>query len=462
MTQKIIFFVSIFVLLGLSACKNTQKLASSAGAATDSLMKSHDTWSKNAVIYEVNIRQFTPEGTFKAFEKHLPRLKDMGVDIIWLMPIHPIGLKNRKGSMGSHYSVQDYLKVNPEYGSMQDFRHLVKETHKQDMKIIIDWVANHTAWDNPLIVEHPDWYTHNEKGEIVAPVADWTDVADLNYDKPEVRQYMTDALKFWIQQYDIDGYRCDVADMVPTQFWLDARKELNALGKPIFMLAEAENPELHPHAFDANYGWEFHHLMNGIAQGKKNVGDLAHYFDRLYAKFDKGVYRMNFTSNHDENSWNGTEYERLYSAPAVRCMGVLAATTPGMLLIYNGQEDSLTRRLNFFDKDYIGWGHYPLKSYYKMLNDLKHRNPALWNGKFGGDLKRVPTSADDKVYAFSRSKDGHTVFVLCNLSNESVDVMLKAPEIKGKLIEIFSKEETNLEDLQTFNLGAWGYKVFEN
>jgi glycosidase len=427
------------------------------------MANSHETWSKNAVIYEVNIRQFTEEGTFRAFEKHLPRLKNMGIDIVWLMPIQPIGVKNRKGSMGSHYSIKDYLNVNPDYGTMSDFKHLVKECHKNNMKIIIDWVANHTAWDNNLITEHEDWYTHNEKGEIVPPVADWSDVADLNYDKPELKAYMTDALKFWIQQCDIDGYRCDVADMVPTSFWLAAKPELDKIGKPIFMLAEAENVELHPNAFDANYAWEIHHIMNEIAQEKKTVKDLDNYFTTGGGKkFGAEVYRMSFTSNHDENSWNGTEFERLKSIEAVRCMGVLAATVPGMLLIYNGQEDSLTRRLKFFDKDYIGWGHYPLAAYYKTLIDLKHRNPALWNGIYGGELKRIKTSQDDAIFAFSRSKDGHNVVVMCNLSKESHDFMIEVPGVKGKMSEIFSLEETELDSPQPFKLAPYGYKVFAN
>lgn len=458
--------LSVLLCLFLTNCKHLSSSTTHPKNQTTGLTmtQSHETWSKNAVIYEVNIRQFSKEGTFRAFEKHLPRLKSMGVDIVWLMPIHPIGLKNRKGEMGSHYSIKDYLNVNPDYGTMADFKHLVKECHKNNVKIIIDWVANHTAWDNNLMTEHKDWYTVNDKGEIIPPVADWADVADLNYNKPEVRAYMIDALKFWVQQCDIDGYRCDVADMVPTDFWNDARAELNKIGKPLFMLAEAENPELHPKAFDANYGWEMHHIMNGIAQRKKGVKDLDAYFQPGggAAKFPSSVYRMNFTSNHDENSWNGTEYERLQSAEAVRCMGVLAATIPGMLLIYNGQEDSLTRRLKFFDKDYIGWNHYALATYYTILCSLKHKNPALWNGQYGGDLKRIHTSKDEDVFAFSRSKDGHNVFVICNLGANSVDCVLESPSIKGNLHEIFTHEETNIESPQTFSLPAFGYKVFEN
>ena len=215
MKYSIGFCLAIIFLFSCKPICHTNKPPKSE---IDLMKKEHETWSKNAVIYEVNIRQFTKEGTFSAFEQHLPRLKKMGIDILWLMPVQPIGLKNRKGSMGSHYSIKDYLNVNPDYGTMDSFKHLVKEAHAQGMYVIIDWVANHTAWDNPLMEKHKDWYTLNEKGEPKPPVDDWTDVADLNYDKPELREYMIDALKFWVQQAHIDGYRCDVADMVPTDF----------------------------------------------------------------------------------------------------------------------------------------------------------------------------------------------------------------------------------------------------
>lgn len=458
MNKNGLHITALLFLATLFSCKQMQK---ANHTHNNHPVVSHTEWSKNANIYEVNIRQYTQEGTFKAFEKHIPRLKEMGVDILWLMPIQPIGVKNRKGSLGSHYSIQDYLKVNPNYGTMADFQHLVNVVHKAGMHIIIDWVANHTAFDNPLVTEHKDWYVLNEKGEPKPPVDDWTDVADLNYDNPELRRYMIDALKFWIQQANIDGYRCDVADMVPTSFWNEAKGELNALEKPIFMLAEAENPELHPQAFDMNYAWELHHIMNDICKGKKNVSAIDEYYAEKAKRFPPAVYRMNFTSNHDENSWNGTEYERMGSGKAVRCMGVFAATVPGMLLIYNGQEDSLTRRLKFFDKDAMQWGHYPLATFYKTLLTTKKNNPALWNGDFGGELKRIHTDKDDKIYAFSRTKGDHSVVVILNMSNENQVFTVKVPEINTELHDIFSKESVNLSGGKEYTLDAWEYRVYE-
>lgn len=411
-------------------------------------------WSKNTNIYEVNIRQYTQEGTFRAFEKHLPRLKEMGVNTIWLMPIHPVGVKNRKGSLGSHYAVKNYLDVNPDYGTMDDFKHLVKATHHQGMHIVIDWVANHTAWDNVWLESHKDWYTLDANGNPKPPVDDWTDVADLNYDNPQMREAMIDALKFWVQQTDIDGYRCDVSDMVPLDFWDKVRAELDKI-KPVFMLAESELPNQHDKAFDMTYAWELHHLMNSIAKGEKTAQDLDIYFSsENYKRFKKADYRMQFTSNHDENSWNGTEYERLKSPEAVRCFGVFAATVPGMLLIYNGQEDSLARRLKFFDKDAIQWGYLPLAHYYKTLLNLKKKNPALWNGEYGGEMIRI-TSDNANVYAYKRIKEEHEVVVVLNLSNSPQKVHLNE-KLGSNLQEVFTQEEAT-SDLE---LEHWGYKVF--
>jgi len=308
-------------------------------------------WAKNATIYEVNIRQFTPEGTFKAFETHLPRLKKMGVDILWLMPIHPIGVENRKGSLGSYYAISDYKAVNPEFGTLNDFKQLVKSAQALDMKIIIDWVANHSSPDNVWVKQgHKDWYTLDSLGRLQPTIGtDWWDVADLNYDNKEMRKEMISSMKYWLTEANIDGFRCDVASWVPIDFWVDARKELDAT-KKVFMLAEAEEVEMHK-AFDMTYGWNLHHIMNDVAKGKKDV--TAFYNYAKDNKHPKSAYRMNFTSNHDENSWNGTEMERMGESRFA--FAVFAATFEGMPLVYNGQETSLDRTLKFFEKDSIDW-----------------------------------------------------------------------------------------------------------
>ncbi len=284
-------------------------------------------WSKNLSIYEVNIRQYTPEGTFNAFAEHLPRLKELGTDLLWLMPIHPIGEKNRKGTMGSYYAVKDYYGINPEFGTEEDFINLINKIHELEMYVIIDWVANHSAWDNELINKHPEWYKKNEEGEIVPPVPDWTDVAGFNFEIPEMQDYMIDALKYWVKDFNIDGYRCDVAGMVPVEFWNNARYELDKI-KPVFMLAEADEPELHEYAFDMTYAWTMHFLWNEIVEGKKTVDDLINQYETEKTKYNLSDYRMNFTSNHDENSWKGTAIERL--GDATKVFAVLSVTAPGM------------------------------------------------------------------------------------------------------------------------------------
>ena len=416
----------------------------------------HPEWSRNADIYEVNIRQYTPEGTFKAFSEHLPRLKEMGVDIIWLMPVNPIGVKNRKGSLGSYYSVKDYTEVNPEFGTLDDFKELVKKAHEQGMKVIIDWVANHSSWDNPWITEHPDWYTKDSTGEMVSPF-DWSDVADLNYDNKGLWTGMTDAMKYWVKETGIDGYRCDVAGMVPVEFWDQVRAELDKI-KPVFMLAEAEDPALQIHAFDMTYAWELHHILNEIAQGKKNATAIETYYLKQDTLYPKDAYRMLFTSNHDENSWNGTEFERMGEGSV--CMAVLTATLPGMPLMYSGQESAFNRRLRFFDKDTIDWKDYRLAPFYKALFTLKHSYQPLWNGSWGGTMERISTTADTSIFAFTRVKEGDKIFVIANLSGEVKETKLRGDSYKGSYREWFTGEETIFKKNAAVRMKPWEYKVY--
>lgn len=415
-------------------------------------------WSKNASIYEVNVRQFSKEGTFKALEKELPRLKAMGVDILWLMPINPIGVKNRKGSLGSYYAVKDYMAVNPEFGTKSDFDQLVKAAHALNLKIIIDWVANHTSPDNVWVEQgHKDWYTLDSAGNLQPTIGtDWWDVADLNYDNKDMRKAMIESMKFWVKTSDIDGFRCDVADWVPVDFWNDVRKQLDEI-KPIFMLAEAENPAHHTAAFDMSYGWEFHHIMNQIAQGKKNVDDIRKYVVER-TKFPTNAFKMNFTSNHDENSWNGTEMERMGDARFA--MAVLAATFEGMNLIYNGQETSLDRRLLFFEKDSINWNKMDLVDFYSKINKLKEKNPALWNGNFGGDLQIISPESNKKVLVYKREKNGQKVIVVLNLSAEKQSIKIENNSLKGKYTNLFTGKKKSISTCLTEELEAWSYIVY--
>ncbi len=417
----------------------------------------HPSWSRNANIYEVNVRQYTPEGTFKAFDKHLPRLKQMGVDILWLMPINPIGIENRKGTLGSYYAVKDYLGVNPEFGTLDDFKKLVKHAHELGMHVIIDWVANHTSWDNNLVKTHPEWYTHDSTGKIIPPVADWKDVADLDYNQKGLWKYMTDALIYWVKEANIDGFRCDVAGMVPIEFWNEAVPEVKKV-KNVFMLAEWETPEMHTIAFDMTYSWEIYKTMNDIAKGKKTAEDLDAELAKDKASYPPDAYRMHFTSNHDENSWNGSEYERM--GDAAKTFAVLCYTLPGFPLIYSGQESAFNHRLEFFDKDNIVWGNYSLGKFYTTLNRMKAGNPALGNGSAGGSMVKVVTDNDKNIFAFLRVKDSNTIFVIMNLSAVSHNVILKGKDYAGDYSALFGTEQKHFKDDESITLKPWEYKVF--
>jgi len=416
----------------------------------------HVDWSRNQNIYEVNVRQYSKEGTFKAVEKDLERLKHLGVGIIWLMPINPIGEVNRKGTLGSYYSVKDYLDVNPEFGTKEDFYSLVKKVHTYDMKIIIDWVANHTSWDNVLTKTNPEFYMKDSLGNFMPPVKDWSDVIDLNYENKDLWKYMTDALDYWIKEFDIDGYRCDVAGMMPIEFWNYAYNEISKI-KPIFMLAEEERPEMHS-AFDMTYGWNLYHLLNEIARGKKNVADLEAYFAKDATDYPEDAYRMYFITNHDENSWNGTEFERL--GPAVKACAVLTVTAQGMPLMYNGQEIGWDKRLNFFEKDPIEWIDSKYEDFYSALFNLKLKNKALLNGNDGGDVFRIPSTNDKAVYAFVREKENDKILVILNLSDKSQGVTLTGGEMKGKYKDLFTKEKITVKAKHDFELAPWDYRVY--
>jgi alpha-amylase len=416
----------------------------------------HPAWSYNATIYEVNVRQYTPEGTFNAFAQHLPRLQKMGVSVLWLMPINPIGEQNRKGSLGSYYSVRDYRAVNPEFGTVADLQDLVKQAHELGMYVILDWVANHCAWDNVLVPDHPDWFTHDSTGRMVPPVADWSDVVDLNYDAPGLRQYMTDALKYWVTECGVDGFRCDVAGMVPMDFWDHVRRDLSAI-KPVFMLAEDENPLCHQRAFDMTYAWSLHHLLRDIAHGKQTVAELDRYFPADSAAYPRGAYRMLFTDNHDENSWNGPVTERMRQG--IAAFAVLTATAPGMPLVYTGQEAGLHRSLKFFDKDTVNWTTLPLQKLYTVLLQLKRSHPALQNGERGGSFTRLSTSADSSVFAYVRERDGAAVVAVLNLSGAPVNVKLTNRAADGRYTDVFSGEALELTGASTLDLPAWSYRL---
>lgn len=443
--MKNVIISALCALMGLGAV-----------AANPATTVKHPEWSRNAVIYEANIRQATPEGTFRAFERQIPRLKDLGVDIIWMMPVYPISFNGRKGRLGSYYSVADYKGVNPEFGSIDDFKSLVKTAHDAGMKVILDWVPNHTGQDNAWVRDYPERYDRNEKGEMFGPF-DWTDVYQLNYNNPDTRRATIDALQYWLREGDVDGFRCDVAGMVATDYWDEARKQLETVKPEVFMLAEADKAELTANAFDMDYHWPMKDLFSEIAATsgqysyKDKDGNVKQFplkravaIDSMLAedarKYPADAYRMQMITNHDLNSWEGTEFERLGNLS--QAFAVLSYTLPGMPLIYTGQEVGLDRAFEFFDKDtapdYTQGQEYT--AFYKQLNALKHDNAALRAGD-GGAVQRYVTKSPD-VYVFERQRGDDRVLVAVNLgaTAQKVQYAGKKPAVKG-LHNIFGGDD---------------------
>ena len=401
------FFLAAAALLTLFCC-------------TPKATSVHPEWTYDSVVYEVNIRQFTPEGTFKGVEAQLPRLKELGVDVLWLMPMYKIGEVERKGSLGSYYAISDYCAVNPEFGTMEDFEALLGAAHAQGFKVILDWVANQTAPDNVWMTTKPaDFYERDSLGNAIWEY-DWTDTRSLNYENKEVWKAQDEAMRFWLDK-GVDGFRCDAAGEMPTDFWKGVLPALKRDYPDAYLLAEAEKPELSDPAetFDATYAWELHHLMNEIAQDKKNVGDLKDYLARDDAKYPREAFRLTFTSNHDENSWAGTEFERM--GDAAKVMAMLCFTLPkSQPLIYTGQEIGLDRRLAFFEKDPItDWSANEWTTFWKGLVDLKHDNPALAAGEKGGTLEYIQ-DVPEGILAFCRKVAGNAVTVEANLTPDAI------------------------------------------
>ena len=390
---------------------------------TAAVLPAAPTWSRQAGLYEVNLRQFTPEGTLRAFEAHLPRLQRLGVTILWLMPIHPIGLEQRKGTLGSYYAVRDYTAVNPEFGTLADLQRVVRRAHTLGMRVILDWVANHTAWDHPWITLHPDWYQKDAQGRIGPfshvfvegkPPEVWADVVGLDYRAPALWAAMTDAMLYWVREAGIDGYRCDVAGLVPLAFWQQARAKLDAV-RPVFMLAEADLPVLHDRAFDMTYDWALYETLKTIAKGQADAGALRTWWQQRQAKYPPGALGMNFTGNHDSNSWDGSDAEYYGSVPAFQAMAVLAALLPGMPLIYGGQEAYFEKRLQFFEKDLIAWKDTPLAGFYARLMRLKRTHPALANPPHGGTLQWHELD-NDGLAAWTLRRGRHRCTVTVNVT----------------------------------------------
>jgi len=433
-------FLFLLSLLCLAAC---HKEAAPVGSFTE---VRHPDWVQKAVIYQVNVRQFSPEGTFAAVEPQLDRLAELGVDILWLMPIHPIGVEGRKGTLGSYYAVQDYCAVNPEFGTLEDFDHFLAAAHDKGFKVILDWVANHTGRDHAWTRDHRDWYFLDSAGNL-ATQYDWTDIAHLNYENnPALREAMEAQMKFWLDR-GVDGFRCDVASEVPTDFWDKAFADFRAEHPDgLFFLAEAETPALQQNAFDAYYAWQQMHLWYDMAAGKKNADDLADFYVNYAGStgMPMGTLAMNFISNHDQNSWSGTNEEMF--GPSLKQFTVLSFMLPGIPMLYNGDEIGLSKRLEFFEKDPIDWSADPLEMnrLYTELIKLRDLHACLWAFPWGGSMAVLPTDHPKSVFAFEREVEGDMCLAMFNFSGEAVTY-----KVENHLVTADNE----------FTLPAYGYHI---
>jgi len=426
--------------------------------------QSHHDWSYDRVIYEVNVRQYTPSGTFAEFETHLNRLQNLGVGILWFMPIHPIGIVNRLGTLGSYYSVKDYYGVNSEFGTFEEFVTLVDSIHARGMYVLMDWAANHTSWDNNLTITHPEWYITDGQGNFIPPPGtNWTDVIQLDYSQQGLRDYMINAMKFWIEEAGIDGFRCDAVSFMPIDFWTEANLELKNIKPDIFMLAEDDGTEYQNAGFDMTFGWGYHGfgagILNNLTTGTANANTLNGYVNNENLFYSQSHYRMYFTSNHDENSWHGTVFEQF--GAAAEAFAVLTSTFRSMPLIYSGEEAGLDHRLLFFDKDEIIWQPHPFAEIYKRLCNLKKNNKALWNGAAGGQLQRVLTTDNPAIFAFLRIKEDCRIFEIFNLTSQQKTFTMEGTLYTGTYRDAFSNDSVHFVENTELTLPPWGYRVYE-
>jgi alpha-amylase len=432
----------IFIFLSLFAALNTQA------------QQKHPAFMEQGNIYEVNIRQYTKEGTLKAFAKHLPRLQKMGVKTLWFMPLQPISKEGRKGTLGSYYSVASYTEVNPEFGTLNDFNSIVTKAHAMGMKVVIDWVPNHTGADHPWLKTHPDFHERDSTGKAIY-TADWSDTRELNYSNPVMQDSMINAMQYWVKNTAIDGFRVDVAWGVPYSFWNKCiptlRKE-----RSLFFLAEADDPKLHETGFDATYSWTEFHVMNDIAAGKKDVLSLDTVLNTIDKDYVKGAWRLYFTSNHDENSWNKADYATMpgkVHAPFAVFTQTYNRTMP---LVYSGQEEPVLRAVSFFEKDSMGFKKYERAPFYSTLLHLRATNAAF---KENAVFERLKVNNPTQVMAYSRKNGASLVFVVLNLSDKEAQVQLDAALPKDNTyFEVFTHQ--SIKDIHSLQLPAWGYKVF--
>ena len=452
-TRRIVLACLLLPLL--SSCflnnKEDKKTASEkAGSANE-----HPEWLAQSNIYEVNVRQYTPAGTFKAFEAALPRLKEMGVEILWFMPVTPISNVDRKGTLGSYYAVADYTAINPEFGTMDDFKTLVSKSHDMGFKVIVDWVANHTGADHPWLTSHPEFYNHDSTGKAIYAF-DWSDTRDLNYDSEELRDSMIASMKFWLQETGIDGFRCDVANEVPEDFWKDCIAELRSV-KTIFMLAEGDKPELHKAGFDASYAWPMFQAMKQVAAGERNCLKLDSVLAVMNGAFPHDASFLYFTSNHDENSWNKSDFETFPGSKHAPFAVFTQTMKAGVPLIYSGQEEPVLRAIPFFEKDSMEFKNYDRANFYKTLLELRKKNPAL---AIDAGFEKVSVGDDHALFAFVRQKGNNKIGVILNLSDNEQTITIRNNLLAGEPLNLFMGVKEKLSLNHSFQIEPWGYIVY--
>ncbi|MFT4092014.1 MAG: alpha-amylase family glycosyl hydrolase [Niabella sp.] len=450
--------ISVVVSCKLMPREDKAKTAIKKDAMT--VTNGYTDWKYTANIYEVNVRQYTPEGTFNAFAKELPRLKDMGVQVLWFMPVTPIAQEKMKGSLGSYYACSDYTAINPEFGTLDDFKRLVDTAHQMGFKVIIDWVANHTGWDHVWTKTHPDYYLHDTATGTFRVASGMDDIIELDYKNPELRKAMISAMKFWVNECRIDGFRCDLASWVEVDFWQEARQQLDTV-KPLFWLGEfdeLENPE-YGKVFDASYSWKWMHKTEEYYKQHLPLHELYNLLQQ-YDTIGGSSMRAWFTSNHDENSWNGTEYEKY--GDIAKALAVFSCTWNGIPLIYSGQELPLRdKRIQFFDRDPIPWtGKYELHDFYKILLSLHAGNPALRGGDNAVTTYKLSTTADDKIFSYLRKNGDNEVLVILNLSRDKVPFTITDERLNGEFKNAFSKTLIDFAGSKAFDMAAGDYLVY--
>lgn len=466
MRLKSILLLSLLIL----SCQNQSEIARKPQVKTiedTPFLPINEEIISKAVLYEANIRQYSVEGSFNAFAEDLPKLKKMGVKIIWLMPINPISNTKSKGPLGSYYAVSNYTKVNPEFGTLKDFKSLVNKAHQLGMYVILDWVPGHTGWDHVWIKENSDYYLKNRKGEIIDPIDfrtgksfGWTDVADLNYKNMQMREALRKAMVYWVEETNIDGYRIDQAYAVPQEFYNKTFAILKRI-KSLFLLAETDI--YHPGGldlvkkFDASYDWPGHHLSKKVAQGQKNALNYSRHIERTIKRYGPENIVVNFVSNHDENSWNGT-IEESYGKSAYAFMA-LNYTIPGMPLVYSGQEYDLNKRLHFFEKDSFPKVSGKTMEFLQQLGALKNNHKALTSGLSGGSFKRLLNSKNDQILAFERERDGDTIVFIANLSKDYAQFTLP---YEGNFKRFQDFKNKRLSSSYQYDMKPWEFWILTN